>query len=50
MKPSKRNVENRLDNLEEHDRDDEGGILVYDSTEAEEPACVIGVRNKTDRE
>ena len=40
---SKQNIDSRLDDLEaDEDEDDDGGIHIYDSTDADEPTCVIG--------
>lgn len=39
---SKRSIDRRLEDLEgDGDEDDDGGVYIYDSTDADEPACVI---------
>jgi hypothetical protein len=40
---SKRNIDRRLEELETDENEDgNGGVYIYDSTDADEPACVIG--------
>jgi len=43
MTPSKRDVERRVDDLEDTDEDDDAGVVyIYDTADADEPAVVIG--------
>jgi len=40
-----RDVENRIDELEGTDEDavnETGGIYIYDTADADEPACIVG--------
>jgi len=40
---SKRNIDDRLNDLESTDEEDDGAaVYIYDTTDADEPACVIG--------